>query len=80
MSEKWENIANSAEDVPVNLAWQTADRLSMLFDAESPDVRRQVALKAASEFAYRAVGIGMTPAEPMARQLEAMAAYIRKNM
>ena len=79
MSAAWEHVAASPEDVPVILAWETADRLQILFEGET-DLQRLAALKGVSEFAYRAVNIGLVDAEGMASQLEAMAGYVRKNM
>ena len=79
MSRAWAEISPSMDDVPVAFGWDAADKLSDLFDGESDVDRRQMALKAISEFAVRLVTINMTPSEAMARQLEAMAAYVRKN-
>ena len=80
MNRPWEEISTSVDDVPVVYAWQAADKLAALFQAEDDDLRRQMALKAVSEFAYRLVNIKMSSSEPMARQLEAMADYVRRNM
>ncbi|MNE90778.1 hypothetical protein D3C80_1883230 [compost metagenome] len=80
MTEAWEEISTSAEDVPVLLAWEAADRLVALFETQDEDFRRQIALKGVSEFAYRLVANEMVGSEPMARQLEAMAGYVRRNM
>ncbi|MGA0544237.1 hypothetical protein ACO2Q1_03080 [Brevundimonas sp. VNH65] len=79
MSAAWEQIAASPEDVPVVLAWETADRLQSLFEGQN-DLQRLAALKGVSEFAFRSVNIGLVDAEGMASQLEAMAGYVRKNM
>ena len=80
MTRAWEGISTSIDDVPVVFAWEAADRFAQLFQSEDGDTRRQMALKAVSEFAYRLVDKEMAEAEPMARQLEAMAGYIRRNM
>ena len=80
MTRAWEVVSTSAEDVPTILAWETADRLNVLFEGEGEVDRRQMALKAVNEFAYRLVAVNMTGAEPMACQLEAMADYVRRNM
>ncbi len=79
MTASWQEIAASPEDVSVVLAWETADRLQSLFEGDA-ELLRSGALKGVSEFAYRAVNIGLVDAEGMASQLEAMAGYVRKNM
>ena len=80
MTRAWDTVSTSAEDVPTILARETADRLNTLFEGESEVDRRQMALKAVNELAYRLVAVNMAGAEPMARQLEAMADYVRRNM
>lgn len=79
MTAAWQKVAASPEDVPLFLAWETADRLKSLFEGER-DLQRIAALKGVSEFAYRAVNIGLVDAEGMAGQLEEMADYVRRNM
>jgi len=80
MTKAWEQVSTSMDDVPVMFGWDAADRFSALFAAESEVDRRQMALKALSEFAYRRVDQSMVGSEPMAVQLEAMAGYVRRNM
>ncbi|MBU2167804.1 MAG: hypothetical protein KKF88_08205 [Alphaproteobacteria bacterium] len=80
MSRAWETVSTSAEDVPTILTRETADRLNALFEGEGEVIRQQMALKALNELTYRLVQLNMAEPEPMARQLEAMADYVRRNM
>jgi hypothetical protein len=80
VSKTWRDISPSADDVPVMFAWKAADELAMLVDSEDEGFRRQIALKAVSEFASRLIDNKLVGSEPMARQLEAMAGYVRRNM
>jgi len=69
----------SFEDVPVLLSWGIVDWLSQRA-AGDVEMQKFFALKGVSEFAYRAVGQNLTDPETMAKQLEAMAGYLRRNM
>ena len=69
----------SPEDVPVVLARELADRFRD-YSADKPGLDRHCAIKGVSELAYKVVADGLVDAETLAKQLEAMAGYLRKHL
>lgn len=69
----------SPDEVPIVLAMDLAARFRD-FSADKPGLGAHCAIKGVSELAYWCVDYKLVEAEVLAKQMEAMARYLREHM